>query len=131
MSNTQLYSLKQIIAEEKNCFSAQAGEEIGYESGAKMIKNYCDQNNEQTSEHFFGRNIIEALLAQPGAVGITVIYGVNEIGLPKPVMVAVNSKGNYILSLTTVGVNGQMSKQQGIVAGGVMSPGIPMPTDGW
>ncbi|GEO09846.1 hypothetical protein [Segetibacter aerophilus] len=130
MMNTKTYAPNQ-IAEQKKGFSAHSGENIGYEKGAKMVKNYFDQNQEEVSAHFLGRNIIEAILAQPGAVGITILYGINELGLPKPVVVGVNSKGDYILNVTSVGANGEMNKQKGIVAGGgVLSTGVPQ-QEGW
>lgn len=129
--NTEFLEVTVKAAQQENGFSVAAGENIGYEKGAKMVKNYYDQNNDEISAHFLGRNIIEAILAQPSAVGISIVYGLNELGLPKPVIVGVDSKGNYILNITTVGPNGQMSKQKGIVAGGgVISPGVP-PAEGW
>lgn len=129
--NTQMYPATTKVSEQKKGFSAQAGENIGYEKGAKMVKNYFDQNEEEISAHFLGRNIIEAILAQPSAVGISIVYGLNQLGQPKPIAVGVDSKGNYILNITTIGANGEMNKQKGIVAGGgVISPGVP-DTEGW
>jgi hypothetical protein len=131
MINTELIEVKGKTSKQKTGFSPLAGENIGYEKGAKMVKNYFDQNDEEISAHFLGRNIIEAILAQPSAVGISIVYGLNERGLPKPVVVGVDSKGNYILNITTVGAKGEMNKQKGIVAGGgVISPGVP-DTEGW
>ncbi|HEX8278016.1 MAG TPA: hypothetical protein VF540_04945, partial [Segetibacter sp.] len=119
MMNTQLTAVK----EQKKDVSAHAEEIIGYEKGAKMIKNYYDQNDEQITEHFVSKETIEAILAQPGAVGMTILSGLNEAGLPQPVLVGVNGQGHYILGVTSVGPNGEMNKQKGIVAGGgVISP---------
>ena len=130
MTNLKLYNLDEKPSEVEG-FSQQAGDNIGYEKGAKMVKNFYDQNNDQVFEHFLGRDIVEAILAQPGAVGLTIISGINESGVPYPVLVGVNSKGDYILDVTSVSVNGEMNKQKGIVAGGgVISPGVP-PGDGW
>lgn len=123
---------------ESNCaadlkieFSMQAGENIGYEKGARLAKNYYDQNNEQVSEHFIGREMIEALLAQPGAVGINIIAGADKKGNLKPVLVGVNAHGSYILNITSVDGQGELKKEKGIVATTVISPGgVGMPT-GW
>lgn len=124
MINTECDVLTEKALNQEKNFSVHEGEEIGYEKGAKMVKNYYDQNGGEVLAHFIGRNMIEAILAQPSAVGITIIYGLNEQGLAKPVMVGVDSKGNYILSITTVGAKGEMNKRKGIVAGGgVRSPG--------
>jgi hypothetical protein len=133
MTNTNLCLAERKVYEQKKGFSAKVGENIGYERGAKMIKNYVDQNHEEVMGHFMGRNIIEAILAQPGVVGITMFYGLNELGLAKPIMVGVDSKGDYILNITTVGANGEMIKEKGIVATGVISGGStpPPPETPW
>lgn len=123
MITTELFIPKGKISGQETNLSVNAGEEIGYEKGAKMVKNYYDQNDGEISSHTIGRDMIEAILAQPGTTGITILSGINELGLPKPVLVGVNAKGNYILSITTVGANGKMDKQKGIVATGVLSPG--------
>ncbi|MDQ6814726.1 MAG: hypothetical protein M3040_13375 [Bacteroidota bacterium] len=131
MTNTKTRPTTASVAVREEGFSASAGQNIGYEQGAKMVKNYFDQNEEEVSAHFMGRNIIEAILAQPSAVGISIVYGLDRAGQPKPIVVGVDSKGNYILNITTVGANGEMNKQKGIVAGGgVISPGVPN-TEGW
>jgi hypothetical protein len=130
MSNTQLYAVK----EQKQNYSTQAGENVGYEKGAKMVKNHFDRTKEEVEGSFIGREMIEAILAQPGAVGITILPGVNQSGSAQPVLVGVNAQGNYILKVTSVGVNGELKKQKGIVATGVISPGKGTQTNdgcGW
>ncbi|HSU51603.1 MAG TPA: hypothetical protein VLJ41_13455 [Segetibacter sp.] len=132
MVHTPIFEANSSLIEQKSIFTPHSGQDIGYEKGAKMVKRYFDQNDEEISANFLGRNIIEAILAQPGAVGITVITGINELGQPTPVLVGVNSKGDYILNVTTVGANGQLSKEKGIVAGGgVLSTGVPPTNIGW
>src|SRR4051812_19721290 len=124
MMNTKLTVAPGTACDNQTGFSPKTGEDIGYERGAKMVKNYHDKNGGEVLAHFIGRNMIEAILAQPSAVGITILYGADQQGNAKPVMVGVDAKGNYILSITTVGANGELSKQKGIVAGGgVRSPG--------
>ena len=116
---TELFVVKGKVYEQAKGYSATVGTDIGYDKGAKMIKNYFDQNQDDVLAHFMGRNVIEALLAQPGAVGIRMFYGVNELGLRQPVLVGVDANGNNILGYTTVGDNGEITKNKGIVAGGV------------
>ena len=126
MLNTKIYTK----SKQTTNISAQAGEIIGYERGAKMVKNFYDQNQEQISENFIGKNMIEAILAQPGAVGITIISGVTAEGAAKPVLVGVDAEGNYILNVTSITANGQLQKQKAIVATTVVSPG-GLGTKGW
>ncbi len=132
MAQTSIIDVKSSLIKQNKSFTPHTGEDIGYEKGAKMVKKYFDQNDEEISAQFLGRNIIEAILAQPGAVGITILTGINEMGQPTPVIVGVNSKGDYILNVTSVGANGQLDKQKGIVAGGgVLSTGVPPTNIGW
>lgn len=125
MLQTKLHPAKTTATEQK-MYSSGTGEDIGYEQGAKMIKNYHD-HNDVVESHFLGRDMIEAILDQPGVVGITVFNGLDELGLPKPILVGVNSKGDFVLNITTVGDNGELLKQKGMVAVGVRSPGTKPP----
>ena len=121
MMDTELYVVKGKVFQQKKGFSAEIGDNIGYDKAAKMVKNYCDQQKENVTAHFMGRNIIEAILAQPGVVGIAMFNGINELGLQKPMLVGVDANGNNVLNVTTVADNGDIIKQKGIVAGGVRS----------
>lgn len=138
--DTELYVVKGKVYEQKKGFSAEVGEDIGYEKGAKMIKTYYDQNPDDIMAHFVGRNMIEAILAQPGAVGIRMFHALNELGLKQMVLVAVDEKGNNILSYTTIGENGEIIKKKGIVADrlrgcptycGDGTGGVGDSSDGW
>ena len=123
MANTEICAVKESVVEQNKPFSAKTGEVIGYEKGAKMVKNYYDKTR-NTESHFIGRDMIESILAQPGAEGITVLYGVDEKGAQKPVLVGVNAEGNFILNFTTVDATGELSKQRGVITmGGVRSGG--------
>lgn len=113
---TELIVVKGKVIEQKKGFSAEVGEDIGYELGAKMIKTYYDQNQDDVLAHFMGRNIIEAILAQPGVVGIRMFQAVNDLGIKQLVMVGVDVQGNNILNFTEIGENGELIKKKGIVA---------------
>jgi hypothetical protein len=113
---TELIVVKGKVIEQKKGFNANVGEDIGYELGAKMIKTYFDQNPDDVLAHFMGRNMIEAILAQPGVVGIRMFHAVNDLGIKQLVLVGVDSKGNNVLNYTEVGENGEMIKKKGIVA---------------
>ena len=136
MTNTELYVVKGKVYEQKKGYSAQVGEDIGYEKGAKMAKACYDQNPDDVIAHFMGREIIERILAQPGVVGIRMFYALNEVGLRQLVLVGTDSTGKNILDFTTVGDDGEIIKNKGIVAGGVRScppycDGYPPNTSGW
>ena len=62
-----------------------------------------------------GKNIIEAILAQPGCVGITFRDAINEFGIKTLVYVGINSNGNSILELTTVNDHGKLAVTHGMI----------------
>lgn len=94
---------------------ANVGEHIGYELGAKMIKDYFDQHKE-TGYQFIGRNIIEKILAQPGCIGINLFKALNEKGEKTLVVTGVNEFGKPIIEITAVNPKGEINKIEGIVA---------------
>lgn len=119
MTDTELYVVNGKVYEQKKGYSAKVGEDIGYEKGAKMIKSHFDQNPDDVLAHFIGRNIIEDILAQPRVVGIRMFYALNEVGLRQLVLVGTDAEGKNILYFNTVGENGEIVKNKGIVASGV------------
>ena len=117
--NTELYVVKGKVYEQKKGYSTQVGEDIGYEKGAKMVKANYDQNPDDVVAHFMGRDIIEGILAQPGVTGIRMFYAQNELGLRQLVLVGTDATGSNVLDYTTIGDDGEITKNKGIVAGGV------------
>jgi hypothetical protein len=105
---------KEVLIEEKK-LHAGVGEHIGYELGAKMVKDYSEKHNEFGS-HFVGRNILEQILAQPGCIGIKIYKGLNEEGVQKYVLTGADEKGNDIFEVTIVSPKGELQQQEGIVA---------------
>jgi hypothetical protein len=106
---------KETIIREEQPLHANVGEHIGYELGAKMIKDYFDKYQESGSQ-FVGRNILEQILAQPGCIGIQIYKGLNETGQKSYVLTGVNKDGHPILEITAVNPNGEIKKEEGIVA---------------
>jgi hypothetical protein len=80
-----------------------------------MIKDYFDKYQESGSQ-FVGRNILEQILAQPGCIGIQIYKGLNETGQKSYVLTGVNKDGHPILEITAVNPNGEIKKEEGIVA---------------
>ncbi len=117
--DTELYVVKGKVYEQKKGYSPKTGENIGFEKGAKLVKNFYDQNPDGILAHFMGREIIEAILAQPGVAGIRMFNGTNEMGLTTPILVGVDINGQNIINFSTVADNGEILKSKGIVAGGV------------
>lgn len=105
---------KEVLIEEKT-LHAGIGEHIGYELGAKMVKDYCNKYNEYGS-YFVGRNILEQILSQPGCIGIKVFRGLNEVGEQVYVLTGVNKDGKEMFEINTVSPAGKLESSEGIVA---------------
>jgi len=92
-----------------------AGEEISHELAAKMIKDHHDKYSyEESHSYTIGKNIIEAILAQPGCVAITFRDAINESGNKTLVYVGVDEKGKSILEYTTVNEHGKLAVTEGM-----------------
>lgn len=105
---------KEALIEQKQ-LHANVGEHIGYELGAKMIKDYYDKFQEAGSQ-FVGRNILDQILAQPGCIGIKIFKALNEVGEKTYVITGVDQEGQLMLEVTAVNPNGEIKKAEGIVA---------------
>lgn len=94
---------------------ANVGEHIGYEVGAKMIKDYHDKHNDNGYQ-FIGRNIIEQMITQPGCIGLNIFKGLNESGEKTYVLTGVKENGQPLLEVTAVNKQGEIHFKEGIVA---------------
>lgn len=109
-----------IKTETKKSELKDIGEEIGFDLGAKMVKDFQDLYPNETPCHVIGRNIILQILNQPGCAGIRFYNGINEFGKKTFVYVGVNEKNEIISEYPIVDVQGKMEFQKGIVADRVL-----------
>jgi hypothetical protein len=105
----------EVLTQENLDLHAGVGEHIGFELGAKMVKDYYDEFNEGGS-HFVGREIVQKILSQPGCIGIKIFKALNERHEKTYVFVGVNQEGQLILENTYVNTVGDFIKEEGIVA---------------
>ena len=94
---------------------ANVGEHIGYELGAKMVKDFYEKHNEGGA-HFIGKNIIQDIINQQGCIGVKLFRGLNENGNLAYVLVGVNEENQLILNTAVVTSEGAIKKEEGIVA---------------
>ncbi|GAO45701.1 hypothetical protein [Flavihumibacter petaseus] len=99
------------------------GEEISHELGAKMVKDFQDQNTNSTPWYLIGSDIILKVLSQPDCAGIRFYNAINELGETTLVYVGVDSEGKDLLEYSNVTEVGEIVKAQGIVADRVQPPG--------
>lgn len=118
---------KDVLVSSPSQIRENIGEHIGFEMGAKMVKDYYDQFGENQA-HFVGRNIIEKILEQPGCVGIRMYKALNAKGEQTSVFVGVDVQDKAILEYTVINDNGTLTKETGIVANKFMPR---KPEDQW
>jgi hypothetical protein len=95
---------------------AAIGEEVGYELGAQLVKNYQEANPSDTQFYTIGRNIIEQILAQPGVEGIRFYNAIDEQGEKTLVYVGVDANGKAIKEYSLVDSEGNIAVRPAIVA---------------
>lgn len=118
---------KDVHVQENQRLHENIGEHIGFEMGAKMVKDYYDSFGENQA-HFVGRTAIEKILAQPGCVGINMYKALNAKGEQTYVFVGVDNQGKAILEYTAINDNGSLSKEIGMV----INRFLPQdPDEGW
>lgn len=116
---------------------ANIGEEIGYELGSSMVKDFQIQNPEDIQHYTIGKNIISQILSQPTCEGIRFYMAYNENGEKTMVYVGVNAEGDSIFQYQMVGFNGIIETKKAIVAdridrgGGTERSGIDADTWTW
>lgn len=101
---------------------SQIGEQVGLELGSQMVTSYREANPTDVKWYMVGREIIEKIFAQPGCAGLKFYNAYNELGQKTLVYVGVNAAGKTIMEYSVVTTEGQLSKEQGIVADRIRVP---------
>jgi len=101
--------------QEQNLVDETSGEDIGFELGAKMVKDFYDATGIGNAQ-FVGKNIIEKILNQPECIGINIYNALNEKGEKTYVLVGLDKENNPILNISAVNLEGQIKHIDGIVA---------------
>jgi hypothetical protein len=75
-------------------FTGDEAEEFSLETSAQWTSNYRAANPNKIKAHFFGRKIIEKILAQPGCKGIRCYYALDDKGVQQMIMVGADANEN-------------------------------------
>jgi hypothetical protein len=81
------------------------GKPISLELARNWTKNYSEKNPDSTKAHFFGRNIIERILAEDGCAGIRMYYATDEKGESQLLLVGVDTEGNNLLPIDSKSID--------------------------
>lgn len=80
-------------------FNGSEGGTIALSTASTWTENYRNANPRKTKAHFFGKDIINQILAQQGCMGIRIYYGIDENSNPQLVLVGADSNENDILDM--------------------------------
>jgi hypothetical protein len=87
----------------KVTFNGSEGDPLDLSLAKKWTANYRAtlKSNNDVQAHFFGAEIIQQILQQPGSVGMRIYYALDDKGAKQLLLVGVDAQGNNILSNNT------------------------------
>lgn len=94
---------------------AKIGEHIGFAEGEEMVKRFYDRHPEQAYSHIIGREIIEAILAQPNCEGILALPAYNQKGIRQLVLVGLDENKLPIIEYNVVNTAGKIQSEEGLI----------------
>lgn len=87
--------------------TGREGSEFDYDKAVSWTKNHRTKNPGKTVSHFYGKEVLQKLLAQPGCMGIRMYQALDEKGQNHIMLVGSNRDGSDILPAH--GRQGQLS----------------------
>lgn len=75
-------------------FNGTEGAPIKLSTASEWTSNYRKDNPEGIKAHFFGRDILERILAQEGCMGIRIFYAIDDAGTQQLILVGADSSEN-------------------------------------
>lgn len=78
-------------------FDGSEGASINPNTAGNWTRNFRDNSTKGNNAHFFGRDILEQLLAEEGAMGIRFYYGLNDKNERQLLAVAADAEENDLL----------------------------------
>ena len=83
--------------------TGKEGEEFDLELAATWTKNFREKHPEQPISHFFGKEILQKILAQEGCQGIRFYHAHNEKGIKHLIITGATSDGKDQLNIAAAG----------------------------
>jgi hypothetical protein len=80
-------------------FDGTEGDAITLAAASDLTERFRGNYSSQPKARFFGKDIINQILAQTGCKGIRMYHGVNSSGLLEIVLVGADANGNDMLNL--------------------------------
>ena len=93
--------------DKSHSLTGREGSEFDYDKAVSWTKNHRTKNPGKTVSHFYGKEVLQKLLAQPGCMGIRMYQALDEKGQNHIMLVGSNRDGSDILPAH--GRQGQLS----------------------
>ena len=78
-------------------YNGSEGHMVDLRLAARWTKRYREENPGETKAQFFGCDILNQLLNEPGCMGIRVYYGIDDDGKKQLILVGANAEQNNLL----------------------------------
>jgi hypothetical protein len=78
-------------------YDGSDGSRIDLSTARQWAQNYRTANPNDTESHYFGRNVLDQILAQPGCTGIRIYYAMNDKKEKELLILGVDNKGDNML----------------------------------
>lgn len=75
-------------------FNGTEGAPIDLTTASEWTANYRDENPDGIKAHFFGKDILETILAQEGCMGIRIFYAKDAEGTQQLILVGADADEN-------------------------------------
>lgn len=101
-------------------FTGAEGGPIEVATAAGWTANYRAEHPDEIKGYFFGKNILQQIINQPGCMGIRVYFGQDTAGIPKLVLVGADANQNDLIAGRIVADRG-LSSPPGDCANNVLN----------
>lgn len=90
-------------------YNGSDGDRIDLVTARKWAQNYRNADPTGIRSHYFGRDVLDQILMQPGCTGIRVYYALDDNNERKLLIAGVDNKGNSLLPAYPVITPGDFS----------------------
>jgi ABC-type dipeptide/oligopeptide/nickel transport system permease subunit len=92
-------SINQSVRAEQVNFAGYKNQSISFQEAKSLIKTFQRITaSDAVIAQYFGKNIVDKILAQPGCVGVRMYYGKHTNGKPGMIIMGVDKNGKDIVS---------------------------------
>jgi hypothetical protein len=94
-------------------YTGKEGEEFDLELSARWTKNHREKHPDQYYAHFFGKEIIQRIIDQPGCVGIRMYHAFDDDDKRHIILVGATKDGHDMVPKHETKTGGRISLSRG------------------